>query len=118
MSTNLRILLIEDSEDDARLILREIQRGGVEAQTLAYDHLLSPSIGGACVPLHTENRIVSVVFIDVAQPRELTAGKIRMLTALAEMGGNSIHPARPGDRGAYPASHRHDPETGTQNGAE
>ena len=32
MSTHLRILLIEDSEDDARLVLREVQRGGYEVE--------------------------------------------------------------------------------------
>src|SRR6476660_4904932 len=32
MGTHLRILLIEDSEDDARLVLREIQRGGYEVE--------------------------------------------------------------------------------------
>src|SRR5215207_7579218 len=32
MSTQLRILLIEDSEDDARLVLREVQRGGYEVE--------------------------------------------------------------------------------------
>src|SRR5687767_2925011 len=33
MSTYLRILLVEDSEDDARLVLREIRRGGYEVET-------------------------------------------------------------------------------------
>src|ERR1043166_3778562 len=32
MGTRLRILLIEDSEDDARLVLREIERGGYEVE--------------------------------------------------------------------------------------
>src|SRR6266545_4259877 len=32
MGTHLRILLIEDSQDDARLVLREIQRGGYEVK--------------------------------------------------------------------------------------
>ena len=32
MGTHLRILLIEDSEDDARLVLREIQRSGYELE--------------------------------------------------------------------------------------
>src|SRR5215208_7417084 len=32
MGTHLRILLIEDSEDDARLVLREIQRSGYEVE--------------------------------------------------------------------------------------
>src|SRR5215216_1601075 len=48
-------------------------------------------IGGAGVPLHTEDSIVGVMFINVALPRELTMGEIRILNALAEIGGNSIH---------------------------
>src|SRR5215217_5510317 len=32
MSAYLRILLIEDSEDDANLVLREIQRGGYQIE--------------------------------------------------------------------------------------
>jgi putative nucleotidyltransferase with HDIG domain len=48
-------------------------------------------IGGACVPLHAEDNIVGVMFINVTLPRELTKGEIRILNALAEIGGNSIH---------------------------
>lgn len=50
-------------------------------------------IGGACVPLHAEDSIVGVMFINVTLPRELTKGEIRILDALAEIGGNSIHRA-------------------------
>jgi putative nucleotidyltransferase with HDIG domain len=48
-------------------------------------------IGGACVPLHAEDSIVGVMFVNVKVPRELTHGEIRILNALAEIGGNSIH---------------------------
>lgn len=48
-------------------------------------------IGGACVPLHAEDRIVGVMFINVVLPRELTNEEIRIINALAEIGGNSIH---------------------------
>jgi putative nucleotidyltransferase with HDIG domain len=48
-------------------------------------------IGGAYVPLHTEESIVGVLCIHVRLPRELTMGEIRILNALAEIGGNSIH---------------------------
>jgi putative nucleotidyltransferase with HDIG domain len=48
-------------------------------------------VGGACVPLHTEDSIVGVMFIHVTLPRELTPGEIRILNALAEIGGSSIH---------------------------
>src|SRR5215207_8280126 len=52
---------------------------------------IPPGIGGACVPLHTEDSIVGVLFLHVPLPRELTAGELRILYALAEIGGNSIH---------------------------
>ena len=48
-------------------------------------------IGGAYIPLHTEESIVGVICIHVTLPRELTPGEIRVLNALAEIGGNSIH---------------------------
>ena len=50
-----------------------------------------PGIGGACIPLHTEESIVGVMLINVNLPRELTMGELRILNALAEIGGNSIH---------------------------
>jgi len=49
------------------------------------------NIGGACVPLHAEDSIVGVMFINVTLPRELKKGEIRVINALAEIGGNSIH---------------------------
>ena len=52
---------------------------------------IPPGIGGACVPLQTEDSTVGVMFINVTLPRELTPGEIRILNALAEIGGNSIH---------------------------
>ncbi|HMB23114.1 MAG: HD domain-containing phosphohydrolase [Chloroflexota bacterium] len=48
-------------------------------------------IGGACIPLHTEENTVGVMLINVTLPRELTIGEIRILNALTEIGGNSIH---------------------------
>lgn len=47
--------------------------------------------GGACVPLHAEENFVGAMLINVPQPRELTTGEIRILNALAAIGGNSIH---------------------------
>lgn len=49
------------------------------------------NVGGACVPLHAEENIVGVMFITVTLPRVLTPGEVRILNALAEIGGNSIH---------------------------
>src|ERR1044072_4427977 len=48
-------------------------------------------MGGSCAPLHAEAHIVGVMFINVHLPRELTKGEIRILNALAEIGGNYIH---------------------------
>ena len=71
------------------LVAREFRQ---DAQVPAEQRNRIPAgIGGACVPLHTENNIVGVMFINVTLPRELTAGEIRILNALAEIGGNSIH---------------------------
>ena len=52
---------------------------------------IAEGIGGACVPLHANENIVGVVLIQVTLPRELTRGEIRILEALTEIGGNSIH---------------------------
>lgn len=48
-------------------------------------------IGGGCIPLHADENIVGVMFVNVTVPRELTKGEIRILNALAEIGGNWIH---------------------------
>ena len=48
-------------------------------------------IGGAGVPLHANDNIVGVIFVQVRLPREFTRGEIRILEALAEIGGNAIH---------------------------
>ncbi|HUE98218.1 MAG TPA: HD domain-containing phosphohydrolase [Anaerolineales bacterium] len=53
--------------------------------------LVPEGIGGACIPLHAEEHIVGVMLINVTLPRKLTMGEIRILNALAEIGGNSIH---------------------------
>ena len=54
-------------------------------------HQIPKGIGGACVPLHAQENIVGVIFINVTLPRELTTGELRILNTLAEIGGNSIH---------------------------
>jgi response regulator RpfG family c-di-GMP phosphodiesterase len=50
-------------------------------------------IGGACIPLFSNENIVGVLFIHVNLPREISAGEIRILNALAEIGGNALHRA-------------------------
>ncbi|HET6594426.1 MAG TPA: HD domain-containing phosphohydrolase [Anaerolineales bacterium] len=52
---------------------------------------IPPGVGGACIPLHSEDNIVGALLIHVTLPRELTRGELRILNALAEIGGNSIH---------------------------
>jgi response regulator RpfG family c-di-GMP phosphodiesterase len=48
-------------------------------------------IGGACIPLYSDRNIVGVLFIHINLPREVSAGELRILNTLAEMGGNAIH---------------------------
>ncbi|MBL8061949.1 MAG: GAF domain-containing protein [Anaerolineales bacterium] len=48
-------------------------------------------IGGACIPLYSEDEVVGVIFINVSLPREISTGEVNMLNALAEIGGNAIH---------------------------
>jgi PAS domain S-box-containing protein len=47
--------------------------------------------GGACMPLHAAEKIVGVMFINVALPRELTSLELRVLNTLASIGGNTIN---------------------------
>lgn len=51
-------------------------------------------VGGACVPLWAKAGVVGVLFINVQLPRELTNNELRVLNALAEIGGNAIHRLR------------------------
>jgi response regulator RpfG family c-di-GMP phosphodiesterase len=56
--------------------------------------LIPAGIGGACVPLHVGDTVVGSLFINVRLPRELTADEVRVLNALAEIGGSTIHRMR------------------------
>jgi putative nucleotidyltransferase with HDIG domain len=51
-------------------------------------------IGGACIPLYSDENVVGVLFVNVKVPREISAGELRVLNALAEIGGNAIHRMR------------------------
>jgi PAS domain S-box-containing protein len=51
-------------------------------------------IGGVCLPLRAEERVVGAMFINVQLPREITNNEVRVLHALAEIGGNAIHRLR------------------------
>ena len=48
-------------------------------------------IGGACVPLFSEEQVVGIIFINVKLPREISTIEANMLNALADIGGNAIH---------------------------
>jgi putative nucleotidyltransferase with HDIG domain len=71
------------------LVARELRQ--VEEVSAEHRQQFPPGVGGACVPLHAEESIVGVMFVNVRLPRELTLAEIRLLNALAEIGGNSIH---------------------------
>ena len=51
-------------------------------------------IGGACIPLHSDESVIGVMFVTVTLPREITPGELRVLNALAEIGGNALHRTR------------------------
>ena len=71
------------------IVAREFRQA--EHLTEAIRNQIPEGIGGAYIPLHTEESIVGVMCIHVVLPRELTLGEMRILNALAEIGGNSIH---------------------------
>lgn len=48
-------------------------------------------LGGACIPLYSDEEVVGVIFIYVKLPREISLSEANMLHALAEIGGNAIH---------------------------
>lgn len=55
---------------------------------------ISEGIGGACVPLHTAENVVGAMFVSVRLPRELTQDDVRVLNAIAEIGGSAIYSTR------------------------
>ncbi len=54
-------------------------------------HRIPKGIGGACIPLFSDEQVVGVIFIHVRLPREISASEVKILSALAELGGNAIH---------------------------
>lgn len=72
-----------------RIISREYN---TDPRVLPENHNRIPKgIGGACIPLYSEDQVVGVIFINVRLPREITASEASTLNALAEIGGNAIH---------------------------
>jgi response regulator RpfG family c-di-GMP phosphodiesterase len=55
---------------------------------------LPKGVGGACIPLYSNENIVGIILIYVNFPRELSAGEERIINALAEIGGNAIQRTR------------------------
>jgi len=51
-------------------------------------------IGGVCVPLNSNENAIGALCINVPLPREITAGELRILNSLAEIGGNTIQRMR------------------------
>lgn len=56
--------------------------------------LIPEGVGGVCLPLHAQEEVVGAMFINVYLPREISAGEIRILNALVEIGGNAIQRMR------------------------
>lgn len=55
---------------------------------------LPKGVGGACIPLYSNEDIVGVILMYINLPRELSAGEERIINALAEIGGNAIQRTR------------------------
>jgi diguanylate cyclase (GGDEF)-like protein len=72
MNAVLRILLVEDSEDDAELILRELRRGGLEP---AYERVYTP---GSLRQLLTQETW-DVILADYSMPRFSALEALRIL---------------------------------------
>jgi putative nucleotidyltransferase with HDIG domain len=52
------------------------------------------NIGGVCVPLNSNENVIGALCINVPLPREITQDEVRILNALAEIGGNTIQRMR------------------------
>ena len=55
------------------------------------DEQIPKGVGGACVPLYAEERVIGAILVCVQLPRQVSSGEVRVLNALAEIGGNAIH---------------------------
>ncbi|MGE5249935.1 MAG: HD domain-containing phosphohydrolase [Bacteroidota bacterium] len=86
---NIARLVVEKGE---ALAARELSTAA-EIGAAGREHF-PPGLGGVGVPLRTSESLVGVMVIYTSLPREITAGELRVLTALAEIGGSSIHRMR------------------------
>ncbi|MEW6405220.1 MAG: HD domain-containing phosphohydrolase [Chloroflexota bacterium] len=55
---------------------------------------IAEDLGGACIPLRSNDTVVGVLCANIHLPREINPAEIRILMALAEIGGNAIHRMR------------------------
>jgi putative nucleotidyltransferase with HDIG domain len=55
---------------------------------------LPKDLGGVCVPLNSNESVIGALCINVPLPREITTDEVRILNALAEIGGNTIQRMR------------------------
>lgn len=55
---------------------------------------IPPGVGGACIPLYSDEQVVGAITINVKLPREISTSELNMLNVLAEIGGNAIHRMR------------------------
>jgi putative nucleotidyltransferase with HDIG domain len=53
--------------------------------------LIPEGIGGACIPLQSDEDVMGAMFVNVTLPREITSGELRVLKALADIGGNTLN---------------------------
>jgi signal transduction histidine kinase len=74
MGIQLRVLLVEDSSDDAVLVLRELRRGGYE---VSHQQIDTPDAMKAAL----ENKIWDLVISDYAMPRFSGDDALRLLRA-------------------------------------
>ncbi len=55
---------------------------------------LPPGWGGACIPIHSANQTLGVMFIAIPTTRKFSKDEIRLLNTLAEMTGATLHRMR------------------------
>ena len=76
-------------ERNAPIVAREFRN--ISFITEENRELIPSNMGGVCLPLRAAQQAVGAMFINVFLPRELTAGELRVLNALTEIGGDAIH---------------------------
>ena len=72
------VVISDDLQKDARIAerIRELVPAGLSA---------------VCIPLRSADQVIGAMLITNESPREFTSNDIRILTALAQIGGSAIH---------------------------